>query len=139
MFACFDEPMFKATFNITTKHFEFYRSLSNMPAKNIETQSSMILTSFETTPVIPTYAVGITLMRLTESSFNKMMLYHKDQSLYIEFVNYVVNNVDEHMKSKKWKDFNINTLKVVITPEYPYESREYFGLIFYRYYTLYIM
>jgi len=42
----------------------------------------------------------------------------------------------EHMKSKEWKNFNITTLKHVVIPNYPYESREYFGVIFYRYYTL---
>jgi len=136
VFPCLDEPMFKTTFNITMKHFLNFFSLSNMPAKNIETQTYMILTSFNETPVISTYAVAITLLELTDISLFNNTWYHKLPSPYIKFLGYLVNNVTEHMKSKEWKNFNITTLKHVAIPNYPYESREYFGLIFYRYYTL---
>jgi len=109
-----------------------------MPAKNIEMQKSMILTSFNETPVISTYAVAITLLELTDISLfnNNNTWYHKLPLPYIKFLGHFVNDVTEHMKYKEWKNFNITTLKHVVIPNYPYESREYFGLIFYRYYTL---
>jgi len=111
-----------------------------MPVKNTETQRSMILTSFDKTPVISTYAVAITLLRLIEMPFYNNTWYYWNEKRwpYIKFLGYFVNDVMEHMKSKEWKNFNITNLKHVVTPEYLYESREYFGLIFYRYYTLYI-
>jgi len=137
VFPCLDEPMFKATFNITIKYFFHFQSLSNMPVKNSELQENMMLTSFDKTPVISTYAVAITLLQLDDtSSFDKMEWYHQGQSPYINFLGYYINDVMEHMKSKEWKNFNITTLKHVVIPNYPYESRAYFGLIFYRYYTL---
>jgi len=135
VFPCLDEPMFKATFNITIKHFFYYRSFSNMPVRNTKTQGNMILTSFDKTPVISTYAVAITLLQFVDtSSFDKMEWYHQERSPYINFLGYFVNDVMEYIKSKEWKNFNITTLKHVLIPNYPYESREYFEFIFYRYY-----
>jgi len=136
VFPCLDEPMFKATFNITIKHFFFYRALSNMPVNNtITLENNVILTSFDKTPVISTYAVGITLVQFVDPIiFNESLWYYQEQSL--KLIRYVVNNIMEH---KEWKYPKISFLQTVISPEYPYESREYFRLIFYRYYTLYIM
>jgi len=142
VFPCLDELTFKATFNITIKHFPFYRALSNMPIKNTEMQKRMILTSFDNTPVISTYAVAITLLlRLIDIPFfdNTTWYFSNVTHLpYIQFSHYLISKVMEHTKSEEWKNLNINTSKYVVSPEYPYESREYFGLIFYRYYTLYI-
>jgi len=100
----------------------------------------MILTTFEKIPVISTYVVTIALLRFVHISFlNKMKWYHQKRSSYIKFIKDLNNNVTEHMKTKEWENLNPNTSKIIVSPEYPYESREYFGLIFYRYYTLYIM
>jgi len=131
--------MFKATFNITIEHFLNYRSLSNMPVNNTKTQGNMILTYFDKTPAISTYAVAIVLMRLIVVSTVESMWYYKKRSPYIKSLRYVIDNVKEHMKPKEWKNPNINTIKVVISPKYPYESREYFRVIIYRYYTSYLM
>jgi len=52
-----------------------------MPVKNTETEGNMILTSFDKTPVISTYAVGITLMRFVDPSFfNESVWYHQERS-----------------------------------------------------------
>jgi len=135
MFPCWDELMFKATFNITIKHFYNYESLSNMPKKYIKTQiNNMLLTFYKETPIISIYNVAIILSQLVDISyFYKNTWYHPSQSSFIIFAQNFADDVMQHMKSK-WKNFNITTLNHVVIPNFPYESMEYLGLVLYRYY-----
>jgi len=136
VFPCWDELMFKATFNITINHFYNYVPLSNTPIRNIKAQKeNMLLTSFKETPIISIYNVAIILSQLVDISyvFKNNKWYHPPQSSYIIFAQNFGDDVMQHMKSK-WKNFNITTLNHVVIPNFPYESMEYLGLILYRYY-----
>jgi len=73
VFPCWDEPAYKASFNISIKHFNYYKALSNMPVRKKEKDPKMIylkeehytttmtLTHFHQTPKISTYLVAIML------------------------------------------------------------------------------
>ncbi|XP_032664629.1 aminopeptidase N-like isoform X2 [Odontomachus brunneus] len=61
VFPCWDEPTLKATFDISVKHPFYYTVLSNMPIQEQIVEDHMIWTHFNTTPLMPTYLVGVVI------------------------------------------------------------------------------
>ncbi|XP_003788948.1 aminopeptidase Q [Otolemur garnettii] len=64
VFPCLDEPALKATFNITIIHHPIYVALSNMPQlgqteKEDANGNQWTVTTFHTTPRMPTYLVAL--------------------------------------------------------------------------------
>ncbi|XP_060526993.1 uncharacterized protein LOC132702418 [Cylas formicarius] len=66
-FPCFDEPAYKASFDISLTYPLEFTALSNTPATSINTNlnTGLATTSFETTPVMPTYLVAFIISRFT--------------------------------------------------------------------------
>ena len=57
-FPCFDEPMFKATFDIIMTHDSKYMVLSNEDVLTKTIQDTCVITEFKTTPIMSTYLVA---------------------------------------------------------------------------------
>ncbi|XP_071870674.1 aminopeptidase N [Bombus fervidus] len=57
-FPCWDEPAFKARFNISITHPKSYHAISNMPVEELKVENDMKTTKFKTTPWMSTYLVA---------------------------------------------------------------------------------
>ncbi|XP_026674938.1 aminopeptidase N-like, partial [Ceratina calcarata] len=60
-FPCWDEPIYKAKFNITLIHEKRLKAISNMDVLKTEEKSDMIITTFKETPLMSTYLVAFTI------------------------------------------------------------------------------
>ncbi|KAG5311064.1 APM1 Aminopeptidase, partial [Acromyrmex insinuator] len=135
VFPCLDDPVFKATFNISIKHFSYYMALSNMPARNIiKVSQTMTWTYFRETPVMSTYLVAIMLAEFPNTSFKEINFrYHTLQAkLDTEFAQSVIKNITLYFESK-WLCFQkLPKADHVAIPNFLRDGVEYWGLIFYR-------
>lgn len=57
-FPCWDEPAFKAHFNISITHPKSYHAISNMPVEELKVENDMKTTKFKKTPRMSTYLVA---------------------------------------------------------------------------------
>src|SRR5262249_10664732 len=71
MFPCWDEPVFKATFQLTVTAPSKWASISNMPVAKREAHGPLTTTTFQPTPKMSSYLVELStgdLASLTASS-----------------------------------------------------------------------
>ncbi|XP_018405346.1 PREDICTED: uncharacterized protein LOC108781767 [Cyphomyrmex costatus] len=135
VFPCFDDPSFKATFNISIKHFAHYMALSNMPVRNTNRASlTMKWTHFHQTPVMSTYLLVIMLSDFPRTSVKEINFrYPRSQSeLDTEFAQRVIQDISLHFESE-WLCFQkLPKVDHVVLPNFLRNGVEYWGLIFYR-------
>ncbi len=58
VFPCIDEPEAKATFDLTLTTVAGEEALANTPVKKQETKGKLLITEFETTPIMSTYLLA---------------------------------------------------------------------------------
>lgn len=68
MFPCWDEPAFRATFVLTATVPADWAVVGNMPIARREVHGKLATTTFERSPVMPTYLVELTAGELREIS-----------------------------------------------------------------------
>ncbi|XP_024875505.1 puromycin-sensitive aminopeptidase-like protein [Temnothorax curvispinosus] len=134
MFPCWDEPAFKATFNISVIHHKKYRILSNWPIrKQHEEQNDMVWTSFDTTPVMSTYLVGIVIL------YNFIRVENTDKTVNVwcqsflssqtKFAHTVAEKVMPFLLEYNQDFKKIPKIDYVVIPNYPVSGMEAWGLI----------
>ncbi|KAL7719223.1 Aminopeptidase [Entamoeba marina] len=67
-FPCFDEPSYKATFDIILHVSKYLDCFSNMPIKHVEEQSNDKIVTFQTTPKMSTYIVAFVIGEFTSQT-----------------------------------------------------------------------
>jgi len=144
LFPCWDEPAFKATFNISILHHENYTALSNMPIQNLEfVDNNMVWTHFRTTPLISTYHVAIVLTNFPSHRINANTSEHQTiwcrtySAQYTQFAENIFEIVTSHL-GIRWNK-KIAKLDHVVLPEsknmwnwYLRDGMSQWGLIFYK-------
>ncbi|KYN30603.1 Aminopeptidase 1 [Trachymyrmex septentrionalis] len=139
MFPCWDEPALKATFNISVIHDEKYIVLSNMPVREQWQIDDLILTHFNTTPIMSTYLVAIVIIPIQSdfvrvSNANKTINFWCNSSLakQINLAHSIARKITplliEYINSSE----KVPKMDHVIIPNFPIHGKENWGLIIYR-------
>ncbi|KAG5346782.1 AMPN Aminopeptidase, partial [Acromyrmex charruanus] len=144
LFPCWDEPAFKATFNISILHHENYTALSNTPIQKLEfADNNMVWTHFRTTPLMSTYHVAVVLTNFHSHRINANTSEHQAiwcrtySAQYTKFAENIFEIVTSHL-GIRWNK-KIAKLDHVVLPEsenmwnwYLRDGMSQWGLIFYR-------
>lgn len=138
-FPCFDEPNFKATFDITINGPVDKTILSNMPIKSSrENIMNKKIVTFETTPIMSTYLVAFIisdLEYLEMKTFNDITVRvyaTPENKLKLQFA------LDVTVKSLEWYikwfgiDYPLAKLDLVSIPDFSAGAMENWGLITFR-------
>ncbi|XP_018351804.1 PREDICTED: glutamyl aminopeptidase-like [Trachymyrmex septentrionalis] len=137
LFPCWDEPHFKATFNISMKHSRHYSVLSNMPRKLItpDIYSDSLYTYFDITPPMSTFQITIVVtdynyIRIINENITLWWIYNSEQQTRkLKFAQRIIYNTTLHLKSE-FNGINIPKMDHVVIPNFPQDGTSKWGLIF---------
>jgi aminopeptidase N len=138
-FPCWDEPIFKATFDINIVTDPFYTVLSNMPLKEIiDSESSLKKFVFQTTPIMSTYLVAFVIgdyACLEEVNVKKTLIkvytpINKEKlgEFALDFAKNSIEFYTDYFKI----DYPLPKLDLIAVPENPIEAMENFGLVIFN-------
>ena len=139
MFPCWDEPALKATFNISVVHHQKYKVLSNMPIREqLEEKDDLMLTHFNTTPIMSTYLVAIVIISTSDfirvSNANKTINIWCNSSLasQIKLAHTIAQRITPLLIEYTNSSEKVPKMDHVIIPNFPVHGMENWGLIIYR-------
>lgn len=138
MFPCWDEPALKATFSISVMHHQKYRVLSNMPIQEQLEKDDMMLTHFNTTPIMSTYLVAIVVI----PQFDFIRVSNADETIniwcnsslrsQIKLAHSVAQRIPPLLIEYTNSSEKVPKMDHVIIPNFPILGMENWGLIIYR-------
>ncbi|XP_071648693.1 aminopeptidase N-like isoform X2 [Temnothorax longispinosus] len=132
MFPCWDEPKFQTKFTITIKHHAKYTALSNMPIFTSETVNDTAITSFNTTPAIPTHLIAFVLCDLSISTENINWRGRQQSISDQSFASFIATSFTLHLKFKWKKLQNFSNVQHVAIPGLLDDDMAKWALISYR-------
>ncbi|XP_018368788.1 PREDICTED: aminopeptidase Q-like [Trachymyrmex cornetzi] len=139
MFPCWDEPALKATFNISVMHHQKYRVLSNMPIREQLEINGLMLTHFNTTPIMSTYLVAIVIIpisdfiRVSNTKMNETINIWCNSSLVSQtkLALIVAQRITPLLIEYTNSSEKVPKMDHVIIPNFPIHGMENWGLIIY--------
>lgn len=139
IFPCWDEPAYKAFFNMSVKHPPTYTALSNTPEKSNETlPDGNIMTHFEITPKMSTFATCVAVTddyRLLKSSKGKISFYTFEKNLdSLKFPLEISEKLLKEMESLTNISYTLPKLDQIIIPFAARENAmDNWGVVGYQY------
>ncbi|XP_017774135.1 PREDICTED: aminopeptidase N-like [Nicrophorus vespilloides] len=141
-FPCFDEPKFKAQFQISIARRTNTTVLSNMPLRETELHKNItgyVWDHFMTTPIMSTYLVAFTISDFksvnvsTKITGPVIRIWAPKQSLYqtdfaVNSTNMILNFYESYFKQK----YTLPKLDLIAIPDFSKGAMENWGLISFR-------
>uniref|UniRef100_A0A182YG72 Aminopeptidase n=1 Tax=Anopheles stephensi TaxID=30069 RepID=A0A182YG72_ANOST len=135
VFPCYDEPAYKARFNVKIRHLSHHTALSNMPVTNSLQFDGYSETTFDTTPLMSTYLVAFVV--------SEMKTLSSDQELFRVFApeNKVNDTIYAHdfavravraLETHFGRQNQMPKIDLVGIPDFAMGAMENWGLITFR-------
>ncbi|XP_035901987.1 aminopeptidase N-like [Anopheles stephensi] len=135
VFPCYDEPAYKARFNVKIRHLSHHTALSNMPVTNSLQFDGYSETTFDTTPLMSTYLVAFVV--------SEMKTLSSDQELFRVFApeNKVNDTIYAHdfavravraLETHFGRQNKMPKIDLVGIPDFAMGAMENWGLITFR-------
>uniref|UniRef100_A0A8C4RWS6 Laeverin n=1 Tax=Erpetoichthys calabaricus TaxID=27687 RepID=A0A8C4RWS6_ERPCA len=144
VFPCFDEPSFKATFDIHLIYLPNYVALSNMPAINtspISDGDGVIwkVTTFNTTLKMSTYIVACVICEFSHIEMiehgNEIRIWARKSAIENGEADYALNitgAILRHVMDYLNVSYPLTKTELVAVPEFPASGMENWGLIIFH-------
>ncbi|XP_014296890.1 aminopeptidase N-like [Microplitis demolitor] len=133
-FPCWDEPGFKAQFEISVKHSQNYIALSNMPEKSHqELQDGRVITHFERSLVMSPYlpCVAVANYKSIKNAHGNITFYGLESNLEsLRFALEVSEKVIPAMEAYTGMPYAMPKLDQICIPQYT-GAMEHWGLVSY--------
>ncbi|XP_067215124.1 putative aminopeptidase-2 [Linepithema humile] len=135
LFPCWDDPAFKATFDISVKHSKEYKALSNMPlSRRYNSYTTMTWSQFDTTPIMSIHQLVIVLTPFSKIANPRETVFtwcKSDATSTIYFAHSIVEKVLKHLF--RYTNVSSETRKIdqIVISDVPY-SEAHWGLLVYR-------
>ncbi len=136
-FPCIDNPLYKATFDITLVVNSNLTAISNMPIKNEKLEKNRKIVEFEQTPVMSTY-----LVYLGVGYFDEMSGLYKNKRVYLTAMKNHLTESDypieiaekslNYLENYTNIDYMLPKLHLISVPEFGAGAMENWGAITFR-------
>lgn len=137
-FPCFDEPRFKATFQLKIKRPSTYRSFSNTPIKQSTSVSNgRVLEEFEKTPLMSTYLLAFIVADYIVNEKDGMGILARPEALNQTDYSLQVG-IDLLAAIETWVDYpyssvpEMTRMYMAAVPDFSAGAMENWGLLTYR-------
>ncbi|HEX9758624.1 MAG TPA: M1 family metallopeptidase [Nitrospiria bacterium] len=136
-FPCFDEPGYKATFQVTATAPAHLAILSNMPAGKETIEKEMKTVEFETTPVMSTYLLALGVGRLVSKTQTiagtQVSIWALEKDIHLsDFAMEVTEGVLPLLNEYFDMPYPYPKLDLISVPDFAMGAMENWGAIFFR-------
>uniref|UniRef100_A0A6E8VGX6 Aminopeptidase n=3 Tax=Anopheles coluzzii TaxID=1518534 RepID=A0A6E8VGX6_ANOCL len=135
VFPCYDEPSYKATFNVKIRHRSEYRALSNMPAINSVTVGDYTETTFDTTPLMSTYLLAFVISdfkTLSHESDRFRVFAAESKVAHTGYALEFLGNSLRTLENFFGRQYQLPKVDLIAIPDFAMGAMENWGLITFR-------
>ncbi|XP_050079428.1 aminopeptidase N-like [Anopheles maculipalpis] len=135
VFPCYDEPEYKATFNLRIRHRSEYTALSNMPVINSATVGDYTETTFDTTPQMSTYLVAFVIsdFKTISQETDRFRIFAAEHKVaHTEYALEFLGKSLRTLETLFGHQYQLPKVDLIAIPDFAMGAMENWGLITFR-------